>query len=111
MLLAQTSDLHVKAERWLAYGVVDTAAMLERCVAAILDLSRRPDAVIVADDLVDLGRPGECGLLRKMLSPLASAPRCLLFAERAERMSIQAVNLHAETAPRRRHVPCRSPAP
>jgi hypothetical protein len=32
MLLCQISDLHIKAERRLAYGVVDTASMLEQCV-------------------------------------------------------------------------------
>lgn len=36
MLLAQITDLHIKPERRLAYGVVDTATMLEECVRTIL---------------------------------------------------------------------------
>ena len=74
MLLAQISDMHIKPQRRLAYGVVDTAAMLEQCVAAILKLKQRPDAVIATGDLVDLGRPEEYGLLREILAPLSSMP-------------------------------------
>jgi Icc protein len=70
MLLCQISDTHIKAERKLAYGIVDTATMLERCVADILDLPQQPDAVIATGDLVDFGRPEEYGLLRELLSPL-----------------------------------------
>jgi len=57
MILCQISDLHIKPGRRLAYGIVDTAAMLERCVRSILDLAQPPDAVIATGDLVDLGRP------------------------------------------------------
>ncbi len=53
MILCQISDLHIKPERKLAYGVVDTATMLERCVAQIGRLPQRPDAVIATGDLVD----------------------------------------------------------
>ncbi|MCX8003546.1 MAG: phosphodiesterase [Burkholderiaceae bacterium] len=74
MLLAQISDLHIKAGRALAYGVVDTATMLERCVQTLLALPQRPDAVVVTGDLVDAGRPDEYGLLRELLAPLT---RCL----------------------------------
>ena len=89
MLLAQISDLHVKAERRLAYGVVDTASMLERCVAAIVALRQRPDAVIATGDLVDLGRPEEYGLLREILSPLASLPLYLLPGNHDEREALR----------------------
>jgi 3',5'-cyclic AMP phosphodiesterase CpdA len=70
MILCQISDLHIKAGRKRAYGVVDTAGMLERCVAQIGELPQRPDALIVTGDLVDLGRPEEYGLLRELLAPL-----------------------------------------
>jgi 3',5'-cyclic AMP phosphodiesterase CpdA len=89
MLLAQISDLHVKAERRLAYGVVDTASMLERCVAAIVALRQRPDAVIATGDLVDLGLPEEYGLLREILSPLASLPLYLLPGNHDEREALR----------------------
>lgn len=70
MLLCQISDTHIKAGRKKAYGIVDTATMLERCVRQILALPQRPDAVIATGDLVDFGRPDEYALLRELLSPL-----------------------------------------
>ena len=38
MLICQISDLHIKAERKLAYQRVDTAGALERCVEALRGL-------------------------------------------------------------------------
>lgn len=70
MLVCQISDTHVKTDGKLAYGIVDTAGMLERCVAHILQLPQRPDAVIATGDLVDFGRSEEYALLRELLSPL-----------------------------------------
>ncbi len=90
MILAQISDLHIKPQRRLAYGVVDTAAMLERCVEAILQLKQRPDAVIATGDLVDLGRPEEYGLLREILAPLASVPLYLLPGNHDDRAALRA---------------------
>lgn len=89
MLLAQISDTHIKANRRLAYGIVDTATMLERCVAELLQLKQRPDAVIATGDLVDLGRPEEYGLLRELLSPL-SMPLYLLPGNHDERQALRA---------------------
>lgn len=90
MLLAQISDLHIKPQRRLAYGVVDTATLLERCVAAILRLPQRPDAVIATGDLVDLGRPDEYGLLREILTPLAPIPLYLMPGNHDERAALRA---------------------
>jgi 3',5'-cyclic-AMP phosphodiesterase len=90
MLLAQISDMHIKPQRRLAYGVVDTAAMLEACVAAILKLKQRPDAVIATGDLVDLGRPDEYGLLCEILAPLSSIPLYLLPGNHDERAALRA---------------------
>jgi 3',5'-cyclic AMP phosphodiesterase CpdA len=61
MLICQISDLHIRREGSLAYGIVDTSAMLERCVSQILALAQRPVAVIATGDLVDFGRPEETG--------------------------------------------------
>jgi 3',5'-cyclic AMP phosphodiesterase CpdA len=72
MLLCQISDLHIKAERKLAYGRVDTAGMLERCVAAILRLSPAPDAVLITGDLVDRGSDAEYELLAQLIAPLST---------------------------------------
>jgi 3',5'-cyclic AMP phosphodiesterase CpdA len=88
MLLAQISDLHIKPQRRLAYGIVDTAAMLERCVEALLALKQRPDAVIATGDLVDLGRPEEYALLRELLAPL-SMPLYLVPGNHDERAALR----------------------
>ena len=70
MLLCQISDLHIKAGRKLAYGIVDTAGMLERCIRQLLERPQQPDAIIVTGDLVDYGTSEEYGLLRELLAPL-----------------------------------------
>ena len=69
--MAQISDLHIKREGELSYGVVDTAAMLRRCVAQLLHAPRRPDLLLVTGDLVDSGSPQEYATLRRLLAPLA----------------------------------------
>lgn len=38
MLIAQISDMHIKAHGKLAYGVVDTAVLLRACVTHIVGL-------------------------------------------------------------------------
>ena len=43
--IAQISDLHIKPPGSLAYGRVDTARALERCVAALTQLDPAPDFV------------------------------------------------------------------
>jgi Icc protein len=71
MLLAQISDLHIKRPGRLAYGYVDTAAFLSRCVAQLNALEPQPDAVLITGDLVDLGNAEEYDHLRALLAPLA----------------------------------------
>lgn len=89
MLLCQISDLHIKANGRLAYGVVDTVGMLERCVQRIQALPQQPDVVIATGDLVDLGTAAEYGLLRELLSPL-SQPVYLLPGNHDERQALRA---------------------
>ncbi len=69
-LLAQVSDLHVKARGELSYKVVDTAAMLRACVEHLAGLDPRPDAVVLTGDLTDGGLPEEYAELRSLLAPL-----------------------------------------
>ena len=90
MILCQITDLHIKPERKLAYGVVDTATMLERCVAQIVRLPQRPDAVIATGDLVDGGTPAEYSLLRDLLSPL-TMPLYLMPGNHDERRAMRQV--------------------
>jgi 3',5'-cyclic AMP phosphodiesterase CpdA len=70
MLIAQISDTHIKRPGALAYGRVDTAGMLQRCVEALRALDPRPDLVVLTGDLVDLGRPEEYDWLKTLLEPL-----------------------------------------
>lgn len=71
MLLAQITDLHVKAGRRLAYNRVDTAAALEATVAHLNNLGDRPDAVLVTGDIADMGTLGEYQEVRPLLDRLA----------------------------------------
>ena len=70
MLIAQISDLHIKAGGKLAYGIVDTARMLRDCVANIMRQNPLPDVVLITGDSVDYGRKNEYDLLKELLSPL-----------------------------------------
>ena len=70
MLIAQITDLHVRPEGTLAYGRVDTNAMLRACVQSLLALPRRPDVVIASGDLTDCGLDEEMSILETILSDL-----------------------------------------
>jgi len=70
ILIAQISDLHIKAPGELAYGKVDTAAALERCVAALNALQPRPELVVISGDLADTPKPAEYDHLKRLLAPL-----------------------------------------
>ena len=70
-IIAQISDLHIKAPGELAYGKVDTAKALERCVAELNALEPRPDLVVISGDLVDTPTPGEYEHLWRLLAPVS----------------------------------------
>ena len=89
MLLCQISDLHVMAERALAYGVVDTAACLERCVQRIVALDPMPDVVLATGDLVDTPDARSYGLLREILAQLP-LPVYVLPGNHDERRALRA---------------------
>lgn len=69
-LLAQLSDLHIRAEGELAFGRVDTAALLRQAIDRLLALPQRPDAVLCTGDLVDSGSAAEYTHLARLLAPL-----------------------------------------
>lgn len=69
-LLAQVSDLHIKAGGALCYGRVDTAGMLRACVRHLLAFEPRPDAVVITGDLTDRGSQEEYALLGELIAPL-----------------------------------------
>lgn len=70
MLLCQISDLHIRPEGRLAYGIVDTSVLLKQCIRQILSLPQLPSVVIATGDLVDFGRAEEYQRLRTLLAPL-----------------------------------------
>jgi 3',5'-cyclic AMP phosphodiesterase CpdA len=70
VLIAQISDLHIKSPGSLAYGRVDTAKALERCVAALNEFKPRPDLVVISGDLADTPTAEEYEYLKRLLAPL-----------------------------------------
>jgi 3',5'-cyclic AMP phosphodiesterase CpdA len=73
VLIAQISDLHIKSLGALAYGRVDTARALERCVATLNQFSPKPDLVVISGDLADTPRGEEYEHLKRLLAPLQIA--------------------------------------
>jgi 3',5'-cyclic AMP phosphodiesterase CpdA len=70
VLIAQISDLHIKPPDTLAYGRVDTAKALERCVAALNEFAPAPDFVVISGDLADTPTREEYDHLKHLLAPL-----------------------------------------
>jgi 3',5'-cyclic AMP phosphodiesterase CpdA len=68
--IAQISDLHIKPPGRLAYGRVDTAKALERCVAALNAFKPAPDFVVISGDLADTPATEEYDHLLRLLAPL-----------------------------------------
>lgn len=71
MLIAQISDMHLRADGDLLQGRVDTIQALADCVAHVNSVRPRPDLVLATGDLTDWGRAEDYQLLRRMLSDLA----------------------------------------
>ncbi|MEO8225511.1 MAG: phosphodiesterase [Gammaproteobacteria bacterium] len=87
-LLAQVSDLHIKAGGKRSYRIVDTAGMLRACIAHMLTQPQRPDVVVFTGDLVDFGRPDEYAVLRDLIAPL-TMPVYLLPGNHDERGALR----------------------
>lgn len=68
--IAQISDLHIKRPGALAYGKVDTAKALERCVAALNEFAPAPDFLVISGDLADTPTEDEYEHLKRLLAPL-----------------------------------------
>jgi len=88
MLLCQISDCHIVEEGKLAYGRIDTPGMLERCVRKILEMPRRPDAVIATGDLTEHATAAEYAFLGELLEPLRM-PVFLAAGNHDERSALQ----------------------
>jgi 3',5'-cyclic-AMP phosphodiesterase len=70
VVVAQISDLHIKRPGELAYGKVDTAAALRRCVAELNRLTPRPQLVVISGDLADTPSAEEYAHVTALLAPL-----------------------------------------
>jgi 3',5'-cyclic-AMP phosphodiesterase len=70
VLVAQISDLHIKSPGQLAYGRVDTAKALERCITTLNAFRPRPDLVVISGDLADTPTADEYEHLKRLLSQL-----------------------------------------
>ena len=70
MIIAQITDFHVRPPGVLAYGGIDTNAMLRNAVAAIVHLDPAPDCVIATGDLADCGLQDEYREIADVLAKL-----------------------------------------
>lgn len=70
ILIAQISDLHIKESGTLAYGRVDTALALARCVNELNRMSPRPDLLVISGDLVDTPSASAYLQLKSLIAPL-----------------------------------------
>ncbi len=87
-LIAQISDLHIKAHGRLSYRHVDTQAALRRAIHHLNALRPRPDAVVITGDLVDFGRDDEYQTLQDLLSHL-TLPFFLLAGNHDDRAALR----------------------
>jgi 3',5'-cyclic-AMP phosphodiesterase len=71
MLIAQISDLHLRACGTRMHDRIDTQRALADCVRHVNRLDPRPDLVLATGDLTDWARPEDYVLLRRMLDELA----------------------------------------
>ena len=71
MLIAQISDLHLRAGGALTFERFDTADALRRAIDHINGLDPLPDVTLATGDLTDDGRPEEYVALRAALDRLA----------------------------------------
>ncbi|MCZ6730541.1 MAG: phosphodiesterase [SAR324 cluster bacterium] len=88
MLIAQITDMHVKAPGHPAYGRVDTGGYLRRCVDHLNSLQPAPQLVFATGDLVHAGAPEEYAHCRELLAQLRM-PCYLLTGNHDDRAGIR----------------------
>lgn len=90
VLIAQISDLHIKAHGKLSYRKVDTLGALRKAIARLNALQPRPDAVVITGDLVDFGREDEYLTLKQALLAL-ELPYWLMAGNHDDRQMLKKV--------------------
>ncbi|HUR87456.1 MAG TPA: phosphodiesterase [Ramlibacter sp.] len=70
MLIAHISDMHVTPKGRLAYGRVDTGAMLRSAISQLNRIAPRPDLVLMTGDLAAHGEVEAYAHLREILAEL-----------------------------------------
>lgn len=90
VLVAQISDLHIKAHGKLSYGKVDTLGALHKVIARLNALQPRPDTVVITGDLVDFGHQAEYQTLKEALQTL-EIPFWLLAGNHDDRQMLRKV--------------------
>ncbi|SDG56273.1 phosphodiesterase [Roseospirillum parvum] len=99
MRIAQITDTHVTTPGTLAFGCVDTLALLAATVDHANRISPGLDAVVLTGDLTDMGRSEEYTALKPLLDRLA-APYFLLPGNHDDRDALrQAFDGHPGLAP------------
>lgn len=88
-LIAQISDLHIKANGRLSYKKVDTQAALLRVIETLNRMTPRPDKVVITGDLVDFGTAEEYQTLRTVLRRL-QIPFMLMPGNHDDRQQLRA---------------------
>jgi len=89
MLIAHITDTHIKMPGKLAYGRVDTSAMLTRCVDHIQKLDPQPDLLLITGDLVDMGRPEEYAHFQALMQDVG-VPMVVIPGNHDEREAMRA---------------------
>lgn len=90
VLIAQISDLHIKAAGKLSYRQVDTLGALRKAIGRLNSLSPRPDAVVITGDLVDFGNEEEYQTLKEALGAL-KIPYWLMVGNHDDRQAVRKV--------------------
>ncbi|WP_428943724.1 phosphodiesterase [Pantoea sp. FN060301] len=90
ILIAQISDLHIKAQGKLSYRKVDTLGALRQIISRLNALLPRPDAVVITGDLVDFGHEEEYLTLKEALQSLM-LPYWLMVGNHDDRQMLRKV--------------------
>ncbi|MEE9140409.1 MAG: phosphodiesterase [Alphaproteobacteria bacterium] len=100
MIIAQVTDMHVRARGAPRLNGMDTGQCLAACVARINGLSPAPDVAVLTGDLVNGGTEDEYEYLRDLLEPLAM-PIYLIPGNHDEREAMRRAFRHHDYLPRR----------